>query len=316
MQKLLITGGTGFLGKELAIKLRNDYDLLLAGRNNKQNQIAKNITKCDVMPMDVTSSESVKDILNHFKPNIVIHAAATKFVDLSEKYPMECIDVNIKGSQNIARSCIDSDVDFLIGVSTDKASPPVKNVYGMSKSIMERLFCSVNGRNNTRIACVRYGNVAWSTGSVFPIWKQMHTKNKIIQTTGPEMRRFVFSVKEAVDLILNSMKLRDKVAGKVLSRRMKAAKIKDILEIWIEKFGGTYEAVKGRPGERIDEFLIGKEEIPYTEHLDINGIDHFLLTFNQKVTKPIDNYISSENAENLSSEEILKIISNPPIYEN
>ena len=97
---------------------------------------------------------------------------------------------------------------------------------------------------------------------------------------------------------------------------MKAAKIKDILELWIAKFGGTYETIKGRPGERNDEFLIGEEEVSFTESLNIDGIDHFLLSFNQKVKKPIDCHLSSQNADRLSSEEILQIISNPPIYEN
>lgn len=106
MKRVLITGGTGFLGKRLAVELAKDYEIQLTGRNNKQNLFAKKFTNCAVAPMDVSNIESVRDIFSEFKPDIVIHAAATKFVDLAEKYPMECVDVNVLGSQNVARVAI------------------------------------------------------------------------------------------------------------------------------------------------------------------------------------------------------------------
>src|SRR5262249_54012765 len=158
---------------------------------------------------------------------IIIHAAATKFVDLAEKEPMECVDVNVVGSQNVARVAVDRSVDTVIGISTDKASPPVRNTYGLSKALMERLFCSMDSKTDTQFVCVRYGNVAWSTGSVLPIWKAMHETSGVIRTTGPEMRRFFFTVDEAVSLVLTAMQHVKELRGKVLSRRMKAARIAD-----------------------------------------------------------------------------------------
>ena len=141
MSKILITGGTGFLGKNLALKLNNKNNLiLLTGRNNKLNQDVSEITNCEVCPMDITSRESIRDIFNYFKPDIVIHAAATKYVDLSEKEPLECVDVNVLGSQNILRFSIEKKIKTLIGISTDKAAPPVGNLYGHTKAIMERMF--------------------------------------------------------------------------------------------------------------------------------------------------------------------------------
>ena len=100
-ETVLITGGTGFLGKRLALKLKDKYRVVLTGRNNKQNMTAKQFTGCEIAPMDIANIESVRDAFREFKPNIVIHAAATKFVDLAEKFPMECVDVNVTGSQNI-----------------------------------------------------------------------------------------------------------------------------------------------------------------------------------------------------------------------
>lgn len=315
MKTILITGGTGFLGRNLALKLKNEYRIILTGRNNKQNIFAAKYTGCQVAPLDITSIESVRDAFVEFKPDIVIHAAATKFVDLAEKHPMECVDVNVLGSQNVARVAVEREIPVVIGISTDKAAPPVRNIYGMSKSIMERIFCAMDGKTKTKFTSVRYGNVAWSTGSVLPIWKKMHEETGVIGTTGPEMRRFFFSVDEAVQLVITAMNNIDLVKGKVLSRYMKAAQIEDILQAWIEEKGGRWEKIEGRPGERDDEFLIGDLELPYTEELMMGGIKHYVISFNDKVANPISFGLSSANTDRLSREEILSIINNPPIEE-
>lgn len=315
MKTILITGGTGFLGRRLALALKNDYRVILTGRNNKQNLLAQKFTGCEVAPLDVTNIEAVRDAIVEFRPNIIIHAAATKFVDLSEKYPMECVDVNVTGSQNIARVAVDKNVEIVIGISTDKASPPVRNTYGLSKALMERLFCSMNGKSTTKFCCVRYGNVAWSTGSVLPIWKKMHQETGVIGTTGPKMRRFFFTVDEAVNLVITSLLNIEQVQGKVLSRKMKAAQIDEILNVWTELKGGKYEKIEGRPGERDDEFLIGELELPYTTEVIYNNITHYLISFNEKVKKPISVGLSSANTDKLTKEEISNIINNPPLEE-
>ena len=273
---------------------------------------AQKFTGCEIAPMDVSHIESVRDAFREFQPAVVIHAAATKFVDLAEKFPMECVDVNVTGSQNVARAAVESEVDVVVGISTDKAAPPVRNTYGLSKALMERMYCSMNGKTKTKFACVRYGNVAWSTGSVFPIWKKMHEEKGVIGTTGPEMRRFFFTVDEAVNLVLAALEHIEAVQGKVLSRKMKAAQIEDILRIWTGHKGGRYEKIDGRPGERDDEFLIGDLELPYTEQVVYGGIDHYLISFNQKVKNPVAVGLSSANTDRLTDDEIREIINNPP----
>ncbi|OOG68176.1 polysaccharide biosynthesis protein [Algoriphagus sp. A40] len=311
-ETILITGGTGFLGRNLALALKDNYRIILTGRNNKQNLYAKSVTGCEVAPMDIVNIESIRDTFSQYRPNIVIHAAATKFVDLAEKFPMECTDVNVLGSQNVARVASEREVEMVVGISTDKAAPPIRNLYGMTKSIMERVFCAMNDNSKTKFCAVRYGNVAWSTGSVLPIWAEMHQRNGIIGTTGPEMRRFFFSVNDAVELVINAIKHIELVQGKVLSRFMKAAQIEDILKVWIEEKGGKWEKIAGRPGERNDEFLIGDLELDYTTELEIGGIKHYLISFNKKVKQPVSFGLSSANTEKLTREEIVELILNSP----
>jgi FlaA1/EpsC-like NDP-sugar epimerase len=307
-KKILITGGTGFLGINLAKKFSKKYTVILSGRNNKLNYIAKNKTKCEVIPLDVSNINSIRDAINYAKPNIIIHAAATKFVDLSEKFPFETIDSNVLGSSNIARVSIDKKIKTVIGISTDKASPPVKNIYGLSKSIMERLFLSSSNQSNTQFSCVRYGNVAWSTGSVLPIWKRMFDKNKTILTTGPYMRRFFFLVSDAVTLVDTALKNIKFLNGKILSREMKSAQMIDIIKTWINIYGGKYSIIGSRSGDRQDEYLIGEEELKYTIEKKINNIKHYVIDFSKTNKNSIKQIISSSTAEKLSNLDISKIL--------
>ncbi len=142
-RKILITGGTGFLGQRLAKKLQGSWDVTIAGRNNKQGFLAEKATGARCVPLDVSNIESVRDTVNEAKPDVIIHAAATKFVDLSERQPMECVDINVVGSQNIARVAVDKGISAVIGISTDKACQPV-NVMGMTKAVQERIFTAAN----------------------------------------------------------------------------------------------------------------------------------------------------------------------------
>jgi len=311
-KRILITGGSGFLGRNLALKLNGKYEVYLGARNNKQNFQAKKTTNATTLPLDISNIESIRDAFKFVRPDIVIHAAATKFVDLSEVYPLESIDVNILGSQNVARVAMEYEVDFVVGISTDKACPPVRNIYGLTKATMERMFCLLNGKTKTKFACVRYGNVAWSTGSVLPIWKKMHEETGIIGTTGPDMRRFFFTVDHAVQLVETAMNNIDLIQGQILSRVMKSAKIEDILNVWTKHFGGKWEKITDRPGERDDEYLVGESELSFCQTLEFNGVNHFLIHPNEKVETPHPFIFTSKEAERLTEEEILELIKAQP----
>lgn len=305
MKKILITGGNGFLGRALAKKLKKNYKIFLGSRNNGQNLNAEIETGCKSIPLDITQISSITDALNYIKPDTVIHAAATKFVGLSEEFPFECVDVNILGSSNIVRACIDKKIKNVIGISTDKATPPQNNFYGMSKAMMEKIFLNASKISKTKFTCVRFGNISWSTGSVFPIWKKMYDKNKIINTTGPNMRRFFFSVEEAANLVYYALKNIKKYNGMIVIKKMKSARMIDFLNMWMSIMGGKYNIVKKRLGDAQDEFLIGETELDYTKTIENK---YYIIDYQKKTKRKIKSPISSKNARRLNNQEIKKLL--------
>lgn len=307
-KNLLITGGSGYLGINLALNLKKKYNVFIGSRNQKRNYDASLKTNCEAIPLDVTNIESIRDAVNYCKPEIIIHAAATKFVDISEKFPFECSDVNILGSSNLARVAIERKIKTVIGISTDKATQPIKNFYGFSKATMEKLFLNANNNFKTNFLCVRYGNVAWSTGSVLPIWKEMFEKNKKLLTTGPYMRRFFFTIDDAVDLVLFAIEKNKKFSGKILCADMKSCKLIEIIKVWNQKYGGSFKVIQGRKGDRLDEYLIGNNELEFTKKIFRRKKTYYLIDFETKIKKPLKKIISSENAKKLSKKEIYKLL--------
>jgi len=143
----------------------------------------------------------------------------------------------------------------------------------------------------------------------------MHDQSGVIGTTGPEMRRFFFTVDEAVALVRTGLDRAGDLHGKILSREMKAAQIQEILDVWIDRFGGRWERIEGRPGERRDEYLIGDLELEHATELNFDGVRHFMISFNERAERPISVGLSSANADRLTSAEILDIIEQPPAEE-
>jgi len=311
---VFITGGTGFLGRNVANFLKHEYTIILSGRNNKLNQKAREITGCNVVPMDVCNIDAVRENFKIYKPDIVIHAAATKYVDLSEIFPNECIDVNIRGSQNVARAAIDQDVSTVIGISTDKAAQPGKSIYGLSKATMERLFLRLNGQSGTRFLCTRFGNIAWSTGSVFPIWKSMLETEGVIKATGIGMRRFLFSVENASKIVIDALESADKLNGCILLKQMKSVEIKDLLSAFLGLYGGDYVQVAPRIGESADEAMVSNNELPFVDKINIGGADYLTLSLKKSDTFELPNQLDTSGVEKLSNSEIMDLIREPDYW--
>ena len=308
MQRILITGGSGFLGRELALKLKNKYEVILAARNNGLNKEAEEVTGCKSIPMDVSNMHSVSDGFNRSKPHLVIHAGATKYVNISEEQPLETIDVNVLGSQNIARASIAQGIETVIGISTDKAAPPAPNIYGNSKALMERMFCSLDHSHDTNFSCVRFGNIAWSTGSVFPIWKRMMEEHGKIESTGPNMKRFFFSVSDAAELVIRNIDNIELTKGKILSMKMKASKISDLLEVWKKLYGTSWNDIGRRLGETDHESMIGSTELKFTSEILLEGLPHFLTSTRDAVNNPITETFTTKHSDIHSEEEMIRLI--------
>lgn len=307
-KKILITGGNGFLGENLALRLRKYYIVFLASRNNGENFKKSISTNTKFVPMDVSNISSVRDAIIFTKPDIIIHAAATKFVDLSEKFPFECIDTNIVGSSNIARVAIENKIKTVIGISTDKAAQPIGNLYGFTKATMERIFLSSNRLSKTSFICLRFGNIAWSTGSVFPIWKEMLSKRKIISTTGPFMRRFFFTVEDATKFVFWALKKKKICSGKIVCPEMRSARMVDILNYWIKKYGGRYKIIKKRAGDKIDETLVANNELANTSIFKDNSSIYYLIDPEKISKKPLSKEINSKNSKKMNNYQIDKIL--------
>lgn len=313
MQKVLITGGSGFLGRHLALKLRESAKIFLASRNELNLRTVANDIGVESYPLDVANQSAVNECIRRVSPDIVIHGAATKYVDYAEKFPNECVDINVIGSQNIARASVYYGVKSVIGISTDKVTSPISNIYGHSKAVMERLFVLLNDQSETRFTCVRYGNVAWSTGSIFPIWQKMTRQQNHIVSTGPDMHRFFFSVRQAVELVSTAINDTSSLDGKILTLPMKGARIERVLDIWSDIFGNTWERGVSRFGDRVFENLIGDNELDKTFRISRDGQDYFVIDPKlQLETRVMTSAYSSINSPQLTDDEIRSLINNLP----
>ena len=312
MSTILITGGSGYLGRHLASKLRERGRVVIGARNQANLQRAAQSVGVDFVPLDVSNIESVRDAVIDIAPDILIHAAASKFVDLAENQSLECVDVNVVGSQNVARVAIASGVELVVGVSTDKAAPPCANIYGLTKALMERMFTSLDNRGSTRFACVRGGNITWSTGSVLPIWKRMLENHMVIESTGPDMSRFFFSVGEAADLVITAVDNPDLVAGRILACEMKAAEMRRILDIWTTRVGAGWKQIEARPGDQPDQSLLGLSELPSAEVVAIQDRDHYLISPNATHDRPLTRPVSAKTSKQMTDYEIHQILDDQP----
>ena len=304
---MLITGAAGFLGTHLCQKYKDDYNVVGVSRNlDNLQKLSRDAKGVEFYPCDVSNLNELEKVFNHFRPQIVIHAAANKYIDLSEKFPSECVNSNIIGAKNILDLSEKYGTEILIGVSTDKASPPTKSMYGLSKAILEKLF-TLSSSENLKVACVRFGNILWSTGSVLPIWYKTHQNKEKLKFTGNDMTRYFFSVDEAVSVIDYALMNIEVTQGKILSYKMKAGKIKDLLDAFCEVYGAEYVSEPSRPGERVYESLISKTEIEFSELLDDKYILYHINS-PHKIENHLDEIFCSETNELYTNDELKKFV--------
>lgn len=286
-KRVLITGGTGSLGKTLVRRLlrgemghpakiivfsrdeakqyfmRLDYENRKAATDEITYRNFEQLLEFRIG--DVRDFGSIAAVLR--SADVVIHAAAMKQVPACEYFPSEAVRTNILGAENIVRAIQEHTllVETVIGVSTDKACKPV-NTMGMTKALQERIFIQGNLRcPGTRFVCVRYGNVLASRGSVIPLFHDQIRNGGPVTITTPEMTRFLISLDDAVDTVFAAFA--DARPGEIFVPRAPSARIVDVAEALIGDRPIDTRVTGIRPGEKIHEIMVSDEEAPRTvEH--------------------------------------------------
>lgn len=302
MKKVLITGGSGTIGRAFIKEYSNIYNFYNYSRNEKNIfELGKDFPNVKSIVGDILDLQHLIKVFNEIKPDIVIHSAALKHIDIAEKNPTEAVKLNIIGSHNIITAATLADIKLTVGVSTDKACEP-KSVYGYTKKLMEEIFMDSYTERN-KFVCTRFANVAGSNGSVIPYWKNLVYKGEKLKLTDPDMNRLMFSRQDAAKLIHKAIELtEEKNSPFVLSKKMKSVNLFQLAKTMSK---GEIEIVGKRPGEKLNEELISTAELPYTELID----DYILIskTKNESGNQLFYEY-SSVTAEKASIDEMKKLI--------
>ena len=283
-KKILVTGGTGSLGKVLVRRLLSGEEgtpakvIVMSRDEGKQHDMRmaymhRTVTTDEVIFNnfkhvlefrigDVRDFHDVISSLNDI--DIVINAAALKQVPTCEYFPEQAVLTNCVGAMNIVRAIREFGykIDTVVGISTDKACKPV-NVMGMTKSIQERIFTSANVLNlDTRFVCVRYGNVLASRGSVIPLFHEQIRTGGPITITVPNMTRFLLSLDQAVDTVFSC--IQNAEPGDTFVPNAPAATIINLANALIDKRQIEIKITGIRPGEKMHEIMISDEECHHT----------------------------------------------------
>jgi len=298
--KVLITGGTGTVGKSLVKQNNNEYISISRNEENIAN-LKREYPNVKCYVGNIEDKSLLLRVFKEVKPDVVVHSAAMKHIDLMEQNPIAGCNVNVMGSLNVVEASIINDVPITIGVSTDKACLS-ESVYGASKYLMERVFMNVNNNNATKFALTRFANVAHSAGSVLPFWLKLKSEGKPLKLTDPNMNRLIFTKEDAADLINRTIDFTKKHGGGfVKSYKMKCVNMLDLAKI----ISDDIEIVGKRPGEKTDEDLISEREISRTF---IYGDDIHIRMDENKGNNKLDRPYNSASAEKMNLSEMRDLV--------
>lgn len=322
-KSILITGGTGSLGKALTRRIFEEYPdvkrLVIFSRDEQKQFVMAQEYPAQKYPAiryfigDVRDRDRLIRAMQGI--DYVIHAAAMKHVHLAEYNPSECIKTNIGGAENVIHACLQTGVQRVVALSTDKACAPI-NLYGATKLTSDKLFIAANnikGANPIRFSVVRYGNVMGSNGSVIPFFIKKREEG-FLPITDPNMTRFNISLDGGVDMVFHALKTA--WGGEIFVPKIPSYKITDVAKAIAPN---TEQKVVGiRPGEKIHEEMITSSDsyntydlgkyytiLPTVPNWDI---EDFKKEFNATLVSGGFSYNSGENHEWVSVDELRKFI--------
>ena len=324
-KSILITGGTGSFGTKCAEIIFSKYKpkkVIIFSRDElKQYELSKKFPEYKYPIRFLIGDVRDRQRLYRACSNVdfIIHAAAMKRVTASEYNPYECISTNIIGAQNVIDAALENYVKKVIALSTDKAANPV-NLYGATKLCSDKLFVSANnlvGKKQVSFSIVRYGNVISSRGSVIPYFKDLIKEGKtILPITDKRMTRFVITLGEGVNFVLNCLKI--SCGGEIFVPKLPSIKIIDLVESLLSK--GAFKTVGIRPGEKLHEIMIPEEEArnciemkdkfvitPQLIWWDRKKLDKNIIIHGKKVSENFS-YTSDNNSSWLNVKILKKII--------
>jgi UDP-N-acetylglucosamine 4,6-dehydratase (inverting) len=322
-KSILITGGTGSLGKALTKHIFENYPdikrLVVFSRDEqKQFQMGQEYPHNEYPKIrffigDIRDEQRIKRALQGI--DYVIHAAAMKHVPIAEYNPMECIRTNVLGAENLINACLETKVERVVALSTDKAAAPI-NLYGATKLTSDKLFIAANnirGWNPIKFSVVRYGNVMGSNGSVIPFFLKKREEG-VLPITDPNMTRFNISLQGGVNMVMHA--LEHAWGGELFVPKIPSYRIMDVAEA----IGPECEKpiIGIRPGEKVHEEMITASDSFNTYDLGkyyaiLPQVPRFKLEdfIAQHNAKPVEHgfrYNSGENEEWETVESLRKLI--------
>ncbi len=279
-KRILVTGGTGSLGQTIVRRLltgdlgRPARIIVFSRDEAKQHYMRLEFFHRRAATDDIIYQNSrellafrIGDMRNYSsvlqavrEADVVFHAAALKQVPTCEYFPFEAVQTNILGPQNLVRAVRenDTDVELVVGVSTDKACKPI-NVMGMTKALQERILLEANLEcPKTRFLCVRYGNVIASRGSVVPLFLDQISQGGPVTITLEEMTRFLLSLDRAVDTVFAAARFG--LPGETYIPRVPSARVVDVARVLINGRNIPVAYTGIRPGEKVHEIMVSEEE--------------------------------------------------------
>lgn len=279
-QTILVTGGTGSFGQKFIATVFEHFQpkaIVVFSRDEFKQHHMKTVggfseqkyPNLHYVLGDIRNRDRLYEVLKEYLVDIVVHTAAIKHVDISEKNPSECIETNIIGSMNLVRACKDANVKKVLALSTDKCVDPI-NIYGASKLCLERIVITGNNfpllkkiyedptqEHPTIFSVARYGNVLGSRGSVVHVFSEQ-IKAGTIKVTDNKMTRFTLLKSEAVNFALNCIGMM--VGGEVFIPELPSYSLEQLIRVMTPFPNFPIENIGLRPGEKIHESMISKHE--------------------------------------------------------